>query len=1431
MDRNSVNSRIEGTQNEDEKREHVFRLGFDLGSTTVKAVLVDDDNRIVFSEYRRHHSNIADTLKSVIKEVVLKFGDIPVIPVITGSGGMGIAEALKIPFVQEVIAENTALKAFIPDADVAIELGGEDAKIIYLTNGVEQRMNGVCAGGTGAFIDQMALLLGEDVEGLNKHARNFKNIYPIAARCGVFAKSDIQSLINSGATKEDIAASVFQAIVIQTISGLACGKPIRGKIVFLGGPLFFLDELRNAFIRTLHLTEGNAVLPDDAHLFAALGAAMWDSSAEMCRIAALIEKTNDYASLFIVRQNRLERLFADRTEYEKFTERHAKNHVKRTDLSTYQGDCFIGFDAGSTTTKAALVAEDGSLLYSFYSINEGAPVRTAERCIRELAGLLPKGAKIRWSCSTGYGEELLKAAYRLDEGEVETIAHYYAAAFFKPSVDCIVDIGGQDMKCIRIKDGAVDSIMLNEACSSGCGSFIESFAQSLNYSVKEFAELALFAEAPVDLGQRCTVFMNAGVKQAQKEGAGVADISTGLAFSVIRNALYKVLRMHSSEELGKSIVVQGGTFRNDAVLRAFEKLAGCEVTRPDISEIMGAFGAALIARERYFEKKRTEAVTTSMLSFDEILSMKYTVSGTHCNGCENHCLLTVSRFDGDRTYISGNRCEKGGGIRKDTEDLPNLYSYKRDLLFQREVLAEEKAVRGTVGIPRVLNIYENYPFWADFFRELGYRVVLSPVSSKKIYELGLESIPSDTTCYPAKLAHGHVEWLIDQGIRFIFYPCIAYETKETEGANNHFNCPVVTSYPENIRNNVEEIEKRKVDFFDPFLSFESEKTITAGLTSAFSERYGIDKKEIKKACHKAWESLIRYRAAVRKKGEETLKWLEENHRKGIVLCGTPYHVDPEINHGIAEMITGYGYAVLSEDSVAHLCEVERPLITNDQWVYHSRMYNAAAYVRKCRNLEMVRLISFGCGVSAISEDQVADILVGSGRFNTQIKIDEMNSLGPAKIRLRSLFASARMKEKSGEELPIRPTSYQHTIFTKEMKDYTILAPMMSEIHFGLMEAAARSCGYNIEVLRNETREVVEDGQKFVNNDACYPSTIAVGQIMNAVLSGKYDTNHLAVLMGQTGGGCRLSNYIGFIRRALDQAGMGHIPVISLNVNGMETSPGFRFTIPMMLALSKGVILGDVLMKVLYATRPYEKEKGAANALYQKWEAVCKEYLSKRSLLFHKKEMNEVIRGMVHDFDTLERTGEKKKRVGITGELMMQYSRVANNNLVDVLEKEGSEAVIPTLFEVPQSWLVDAIYAHDHYGKSAWSKKMAQTAIHILDNIRMSTVKILDGSRHFTAGASMSHMMELAGKIVSIGNQTGEGWMLAGEMAAMIEEGVTNFICVQPFGCLPNHIIGKGIIKKFRTMYPEANIVKIDYDPGASEVNQLNRIRLMLDSAK
>lgn len=1400
---------------------NTYTLGIDIGSTTVKIAVLDKQQNLVFSDYERHYANIQETLEVLLTKAHKELGELTLSPVITGSGGLTLAKHLGIPFVQEVIAVSSSLKAHEPKTDVAIELGGEDAKIIYFEGGnVEQRMNGICAGGTGSFIDQMASLLQTDATGLNEYAKNYHSIYPIAARCGVFAKTDIQPLINDGATKEDLSVSIFQAVVNQTISGLACGKPIRGHVAFLGGPLHFLSELKQCFVRTLNLDEEHTIAPENSHLFAAIGSALNADEKVQLSLEGLIERLHGKITLeFEV--ERMEPLFSSEEEYNQFLERQSQNNVAAGDLSTYEGNCYLGIDAGSTTTKAALVAEDGTLLYSFYSNNHGNPLATSIRAIQEIYEQMPSSAHIAYSCSTGYGEALIKAALLLDEGEVETVSHYYAAAFFDPKVDCILDIGGQDMKCIKIKNHTVDSVQLNEACSSGCGSFIENFAQSLNYSVQDFAKEALFAQHPIDLGTRCTVFMNSKVKQAQKEGATVADISAGLAYSVIKNALYKVIKVSDASELGSHIVVQGGTFYNDAVLRSFERIANCQAIRPDIAGIMGAFGAALIARERYSEDKET-----TMLPIEKINTLQYSTKMANCKGCTNNCRLTVNRFSGGRQYISGNRCERGIGKEKNKDNIPNLFDYKYKKLFGYTPLPEDEAVRGKVGIPRVLNMFENYPFWFTFFTNLKYQVVLSPTSTRKIYELGIESIPSESECYPAKLAHGHVTWLIKQGIKYIFYPCIPYERAEFPEAVNHFNCPIVTSYAENIKNNVDQLNDPSITFRNPFLAFTSEEILADGLVKEFSQ---IPEDEVRSAVHQGWRELGHMRKDIQKKGEETLDWMKKNHRRGIVLAGRPYHIDPEIHHGIPEMINSYGIAVLTEDAVSHLTALERPLRVNDQWMYHTRLYAAANYVRLREDLDLIQLNSFGCGLDAVTTDQVYEILTKNDKIYTCLKIDEVNNLGAARIRVRSLLAALRARDEEKEARKIRPASIKKVSFTKEMrKNYTILCPQMSPIHFSLLESAFNSCGYHLEVLANDNKEAVDVGLKYVNNDACYPSLMVVGQIMQALLSGKYDLNKVAIIMSQTGGGCRASNYIAFIRRALEKADMSHIPVISINLSGLESNPGFKITPQLALRLSYAAEFGDILMKCLYRMRPYEVKKGSANRLHRKWERYCIDFLSGKHVSHTK--FKQICRTMIRDFDNLPIKDVKKPRVGIVGEILVKFLPAANNHLAELLEKEGAEAVCPDLIDFMCYCFYNTNFKTEHYGFKKTSSVVANLGIGFINWLRDAATKEFEKSKHFTPPARIDDLARMSSSIVSVGNQTGEGWFLTGEMMELIHEDVPNIVCAQPFGCLPNHIVGKGVIKAIRKKYPKANIVAIDYDPGASEVNQLNRIKLMLSTA-
>ena len=1401
--------------------EKKYFMGIDVGSTTIKIYITDQDDNCIYSKYERHYSDIQATIKALIKEVAKQFGNLEVTAVMTGSGGLSLSTYLDVKFVQEVIACTKTIETYIPECDVAIELGGEDAKITYFEGSLEQRMNGTCAGGTGAFIDQMASLLQTDAGGLNELAKNYQMIYPIASRCGVFAKTDVQPLINEGANKEDIAISIFQAVVNQTISGLACGKPIRGKVAFLGGPLFFLDQLRERFIATLNLTDDEIIFPDNSQLFVAMGATLLAKDEDkVTSIEALINKLDALDESMLSSENTLAPLFKDDDDRNEFRHRHYIDKVRKNDIKGYVGNVYLGLDVGSTTTKAVLIDDNDSLLYSFYNSNEGNPLDVVVKIVKEIYDFIPENAKLVRSGVTGYGEALIKAALKVDMSEVETMAHYKAATYFKEDVSFILDIGGQDMKAIKIKDGIIQDILLNEACSSGCGSFIETFAKSLGYEVSEFAKLALASKAPIDLGSRCTVFMNSKVKQAQKEGAKVEDISAGLSYSVIKNALYKVIKLRSKEELGDNILVQGGTFYNEAVLRAFEKEAGVNAIRPDIAGLMGAFGIARLARESY------QGQPTTLLTKDELDNFSCQSEIRYCQKCTNHCMLTVSTFNDNSEYISGNRCERGANIPVSSKKLPNLFDYKYRRVFNYRSLTKDQASRGTVGIPRVLNMYENYPFWHTFFTKLGFRVVFSPRSSKAIYEKGIESIPSESVCYPAKLAHGHIEALIEKGVKYIFYPSLAYERKEFDNANNHYNCPVVTSYPEVIRNNVDHLEDQSIIYRNPFMDLSNQKTLFNNLKDELTA-FNIDDKELTGAINAAYEELAKCRQDIQEQGEMMLEYLKENKMTGIVLAGRPYHVDPEINHGLADLITAEGMAVLTEDSVCHLDKELDQLRVVDQWTYHSRLYRAASFVATQPNLQLIQLTSFGCGLDAVTSDQVAEILKARHKIYTLIKIDEGSNLGAIRIRIRSLKAT--IEKQANHKKQIYP-KYQplKVPFTKEMKEqgYTILCPQMSPLHFQFVESAMQESGYNLVVLPSVDKGAVDAGLKYVNNDACYPSILVTGQIMEALLSGKYDLDKTAVIISQTGGGCRATNYIAFIRKALQDAGMPQVPVISANLQGLENNPGFKLTLPLIKKVIIGAMYGDIFMRVLYRVRPYEAVPGSANALYESWVERCQENVKDGSIKKFRKNVYQIVK----EFDELPLLDLKKPRVGLVGEILVKFHPTANNEIVEIIEREGGEAVMPDLIDFFQYCFYSTDFENKHFHASKHSARICNLAIKFVDLLRHDMIKALNKSKRFDAPASIKHLADKASTIVSIGNQTGEGWFLTGEMIELIETGAPNIVCMQPFGCLPNHVTGKGAIKALRKAYPESNIVAIDYDPGASEVNQLNRIKLMLSTA-
>ena len=1408
----------------------ILHVGLDVGSTTVKIIVMDKNRNTIYKNYQRHFSDTKNTVCQVLEDLLVKYPLNAFTLALTGSGAMSAAKFLGVDFIQEVVSCKRAVEKYIPKTDVVIELGGEDAKIIYFDQSIEQRMNGTCAGGTGAFLDQMASLLHTDTAGLNELAKNYKTIYPIASRCGVFAKTDIQPLINEGAAKEDIAASIFQAVVNQTISGLACGRPIRGNVAFLGGPLNYLSELRTRFIETLNLSDDEVIVPEEAHLLVAKGAALDSIGSntitpdELAKKIDILKDSHDNTSV------PLEPLFKNESEYKKFKERHDKNSVTKKDLSSYEGDCYLGIDAGSTTTKLVLIDNEGNLLYSLYGSNEGNPLKSVMNMLKKLYAILPEKAKLRYSGVTGYGEKLIQTALNVDLNEIETIAHYTAAKQFEPNVTSIVDIGGQDMKYIRMKNGSIDNIMLNEACSSGCGSFIETFAKSLNIEISEFVKEAIKAKAPVDLGSRCTVFMNSKIKQAQKEGYSVGDISSGLSYSVIKNAIQKVMKVRDVETLGNHIVVQGGTFYNDAVLRAFELIVGKNVVRPDISGLMGAYGMALLSKEQY-EANLDMEYSSTILKADELDKLEIKVTHTRCNNCENHCKLTINKFSNGQIHVSGNRCEKGSGEVTKTKKLPNLIQYKYERLFDYQPLEEPFATRGTIGIPRVLNMYEDYPFWFTFLTSLGFRVILSEKTTRKTYEKGMESMPSESVCYPAKLSHGHIESLLDQGIKTIFYPCIPYSRKEYEKAENRYNCPIVISYSEVLKNNVEGLKNTNIKFINSFLPFEKKNLVKKILELDEFKEYNFTKAELNEAAQKAEAEYQKCKQDIRDKGAETVRYIEENNLKGIVLAGRPYHVDPEINHGIDTLITSLGLCVLTEDSVSDKTEAKRPLRVVDQWVYHARLYAAADFVGKHDCLELIQLNSFGCGVDAVTTDQVEEILTSFNKMYTLIKIDEVNNLGAVRIRIRSLIASMKKREQEKkQEKADGNYESKRKIFTKDMrKAYTILMPQMAPIHFELLETAVRTSGYNIELLRECTPNTVETGLKYVNNDACYPSILTTGQFIEALQSGKYDVNKTAIIMSQTGGGCRATNYIGFIRKALKDAGFENVPVISFNIVGMEKMPGFKLTVPLVERLLKTVVYGDLLQKMLTKNRVYEVNKGETQKLFDYWMDKCKKLLEKST----NKEFKQSIYDIVNDFEKIELdTSIEKPKVGIVGEVLIKYHPFGNNYVANILEQEGAEVILPDFMGFAKFMCTHKITFNNLLNTNKTSSKIMKVAIKLIDILEKDVkIALANSKKGYLQPCDIWHLEDKVKDVLSIGNQTGEGWFLTAEMIEYIENDIPNIVCVQPFACLPNHVVGKGVIKTIRGLYPDANISPVDYDPGASEANQTNRIKLLMTVAK
>lgn len=1395
-------------------------IGLDIGSTTVKAIAINQEKSIIFSKYQRHFSKVRETAADIITSLIKEINPSNVSVGLTGSGALSLSKDTGIPFYQEVIACNKVISMRYPDANAVVELGGEDAKLTFLGANIDQRMNETCAGGTGAFIDQMAAFLRTDAMGLNDLALKHKVIYPIASRCGVFAKTDIMPLINDGCAKEDIAASIFQAVVNQTISGLARDRTIEGKVVFLGGPLFFLSALRERFTNTLKKVI-EPIFPDDGQYFVALGAAVLlkKSNPQPINLNELVEslrKKSDSDGIV-----RLPPLFNEPSEYRDFVNKHKTANIQRKLLATASGNAWLGIDSGSTTIKACLINDNGELLFESYAPNHGNPLQAALNIVKQILETKPQNLNIAGATATGYGSALLTAALHLDHDEVETVAHFTAARFFDPEVSFIIDIGGQDIKCLYIKNGTIQRIQLNEACSAGCGSFIENFAQSLNIPLSEFIQKALFAKAPVDLGTRCTVFMNSKVKEAQKEGIDVADIAAGLSYSVIRNACYKVMKLTSLDVLGQHVVAQGGAFFNDTLLRVLENQLGLHVTRPEIAGLMGAFGAALIAKQRAssFDKSK-------ILNIDEINNFSIKTASTRCGRCSNACMLTISRFADHKRFITGNRCEKGGDHHQPSA--LNLFNFRMKRLFDDyQPLNEDDAPRGVIGIPRALNMYEDYPLWFTILTDLGFKVLLSEPSSKDMYYLGYDSIPSQTVCYPAKLAHGHIISLIKQGAKTIFMPCISHEKLDEGTECGDFNCPVVAGYPELLAKNVSMIAEFGINFVHDFLPID-EAILPARLKKLkLFEKISLD--ELTKAVKAGFAELAAFRNDIRKAGEKALEDLKASGHLGIILAGHPYHIDPEVHHGIADLIASTGTCVLTADSVSHLLNDPKDLRVVNQWSYHSRMYRAGEITSKYNNnLAILQLVSFGCGLDAVTSDQLEEIQDRNGRLYAQIKIDEGMNLGPAKIRVRSLLAS--MKERIQKHIyPQIPEKYEIPVFTEDMKKtHTLIVPQMSPTHFQFMETVFVAEGYKIKLLPKLSQDAVELGIRYVNNDACFPAIAVIGQLIEALKQGVLDLDHVALLITQTGGGCRATNYVGFLRKALRDSGLGNIPIIPISTNVDPYSPGFKISRKLLRRILMGMQYGDMLVRMINRMQPYEKVKGATKALEEKWAIKIKENLTSANLIkFHYN-----LWRMVRDFDHIELETEKRKpRVGIVGEILLKYHNDANHNVAQLIFDEGCEVVATDMLSFFLYCMYDHIFNYKQLNGDKKNYRIAKIGIKFVELTTFAQRFFLKHSKHFTAPAKLKKLRKSVKGLVSLGHQSGEGWMLVAEMVHMLEHGTNNILCIQPFGCLPNHITGKGMIKTLRQKYPNANIVALDYDPGTSETNQINRIKLMLTVAK
>ena len=1414
--------------------EKVWQAGIDIGSTTVKLVICDPEGGILFSRYRRHRALTVETVRELLTEAWETLGDCILDPAFTGSAGMGVAETFGFPFVQEVVASTKLIRRMWPDVRTLIEIGGEDSKIALFDDRFQPdiRMNGNCAGGTGAFIEQMALLLDVPLDDFDRLAARSRRLHPIASRCGVFAKTDIQALLSNRVSREDIAASVFRAMALQVISTLARGCDIREKVLFAGGPLTFFPRLREAFVQLLGI-DGERGVATCAHpeLIAAEGAARHHGETP-CRVAL-----GKWVQIFAAggargradAEKRLAPLFDSPEAFASWEESHGKHRVPKIAIEELGGrPCFLGVDSGSTTTKLLLMDEENRVVLTWYEPNGGDPIAAVrkgldafrEQCLR--AGVMPRICR---AAVTGYGEELIRAAFSLDDGVVETMAHSRAAQVFAPDVSFILDIGGQDMKAIRIEEGFVADIQINEACSSGCGSFIETFARSLGYGVADFARLACMAGEPFDLGTRCTVFMNSRVKQALREGATVAEISAGLAYSVIRNSLFKVLKLKDPAVLGERIVVQGGTFRNPAVLRAFELLTGREEIRPDISEMMGAYGAALTALRNH---QAEPAAATAFRGLDGgNPEGDVTRREIHCEGCENRCAVTRMRFAGGRSYFTGNRCERrfsnAGAAGRPGE---NLFAVRMKLLFERPLDPEGPPIL-TFGIPRVLNLYENFPFWCTLLTRCGFRVALSSASEVKQYEKGIGTVMSDSICFPGKLVHGHILDLIERRVDRILYPIVVCERTEAPDTQNSFNCPVVSGYPDVIRSAIDPEGRFAIPVDSPVVSFKDD-TLLKRQMQRFLATFGVRRSRVDAAVEAGLRAQQEVRRELQEKALRLITKAEEERRFAMVVSGRPYHGDPLINHGLPELIAGLGIDVIPEMAVPLAGDQnlkESRVLT--QWAYTNRIMAVAKVVAHAPHLEMVQMTSFGCGLDAISADEVREILRSAGKIYSLIKMDEIANLGAVRIRVRSMIEAIRERSGAGpqrqeENDTVHPSGGNPA-------GRTILMPWFSPLYSPFVPSVFASVGCRLELLMPQDRSSVDVGLRYVNNDMCYPAVIVIGDIIKAFQSGRYDPEKTTVLISQTFGQCRASNYLPLARKALAAAGFGQVPVLSLSTEENLSGAGLAIDWNRLVKrLAFGVVFSDALARMVMATTPHEIIAGSAMAIQQR-------YITEMGRLAGAEDFRgllRLLRAAVHDFNALPVDNSPAPVIGVLGEIFVKHNAFSNNNIVDWLISQGVEVVLPPLLS-----FFEQRFVNEEFDQSAYLKRSFRDLVmtRLLDRyVRFYLARVERVMGAFRYRRRSHDLKELAGetsRTTSLANQAGEGWLLPAEMIAMLREGVGNIICLQPFGCLANQIIGKGVEKKLKSLYNRLNLLFLDMDPGTSEVNILNRLHFIVISAR